>query len=104
MATAGFDGDVKVWETATGKLIGNLSSRASGLTSIAFSPEGSRVLAGNVEGEVILWDVGTQRQVAVFSTANAAVGALAFLEDGSLAAVTQAGIFTFSAPQASSLK
>ncbi len=104
MATAGFDGDLKVWETATGKLIGNFSSRASGLTSIAFSPEGSRVLAGNIEGEVILWDVGTQRQVAVFSTANAAVGALAFFEDGSLAAVTQAGIFTFSAPQTSSLK
>jgi WD40 repeat protein len=70
LVTASWDGRVRTWDTATGKLLGEfrhvLGEFRHGhdrLSTAAFSPDGQRIVTGSEYGSVRLWDV-TGRQLA----------------------------------------
>ncbi|MFN3652012.1 MAG: WD40 repeat domain-containing protein [Armatimonadota bacterium] len=58
---------VKVFDAATGALVGSFSHVPS-VQSVAFSPDSRYVAAGNLMGEVRVWDVPAGKQVASWTT------------------------------------
>jgi WD40 repeat protein len=50
------DGNVRVWDSATGGIALNLKGSDAEITSVAFSRDGSLVAAGNAEGQLLVWD------------------------------------------------
>ena len=64
IVAGGADGTVKVWD-AKGRLLRSIDTRdqALGVTSMAVSPDGSRVLTGNSESSVDIWQLSTGRRV-----------------------------------------
>ena len=56
------DGDVRVWEADSGKLLRTLGGHTEGAVAVAFSSDGSRLLTTSGNGMVMVWDVRTGRQ------------------------------------------
>lgn len=60
LATACFDGDVRVWNVATGVLEFTLSGQKVRLFGIASDPDGKLLIATGSNGSVQVWDVATR--------------------------------------------
>jgi WD40 repeat protein/tRNA A-37 threonylcarbamoyl transferase component Bud32 len=56
----------RVWEAATGKLLGMVKGHAGRITSAAFSPDGRRLVTASVDKTARVWDVATLRELAAF--------------------------------------
>src|SRR5262249_17938083 len=59
----GREGEIKIWDVATGLPVRSLSGHIGGAFSVAFSPDGLRLASGGIEDAVVkLWDVPTGRE------------------------------------------
>ncbi len=65
VATGSNDTAVRLWSTATGKLLHNLEGHTKGISSLAFSPDSSIILTGSWDATACLWDTHTGNQLAV---------------------------------------
>jgi WD40 repeat protein len=54
---------VVIWDTATGKIVGNPIAHAGGVYSLSFSPDGQSFLSSDAE-QVRLWDAASGRELA----------------------------------------
>jgi WD40 repeat protein len=73
-------GHVELWDIATGQLVGESSQR---VVTVAFSPDGSRILAGGGGGVAWLWDAATMKRLGEFRQQRGVVSSVAFTSDGS---------------------
>ena len=58
LATAGWDGVVKLWHVPTGQEMATLEATEGNVWSVAFSPDGMSLAAGTQHGDagqVVLW-------------------------------------------------
>src|SRR5262249_59941240 len=66
-ATFGSDGTARLWERATGKLIGEPLRHDDGVFAVAFSPDRKTLVTGgmvnNGIGEARRWDVATGKPI-----------------------------------------
>ena len=62
LASASFDGTVKVWDAATGREALTLGGHSGGVLSVAFSPDGMRLASAGSDGTVKLWDAANRRE------------------------------------------
>ena len=96
------DGISKVWDADTGKellSLGDISSAArflksnglrreetlehpNGVTSVVFSPDGSRIATGNVNRLATVWDASTGRELQTLRGHSDRVNSVAFSTDG----------------------
>ena len=62
IASAGDDGTVRIWKSATGDLIRTLQAHQGQVTSVAFHPKDNRLASAGVDKQVLIWDavVGTK--------------------------------------------
>jgi RNA polymerase sigma factor (sigma-70 family) len=60
LATAGQDGNVRLWEVATGSEVGVLTKERTNLCCAVFSPDGKTLAVGGEE-TIRLWDVAARR-------------------------------------------
>lgn len=76
---------VQLWDTGTGRPIGDaLVGHTDFVTSVAFTPDGSRVVSGDNAGAVHVWDAGTGRPLgAPVGVPDNAVFSVAISDDGS---------------------
>lgn len=91
LASASYDGKVRLWDVATGNLLHRLGGHDPYPTSLAVSPDGKVVAAGGSPNTIILWDRATGRElrrIKAFAYPNLMVPAIAFAPDGQTLAAT----------------
>ncbi len=88
VATGGQDGNLRLWDTATGQEIGApMSSDLKPVDAAAFSPDGTTVAAASTDGTVQFWDVATGQEAgATMAASSTAVKALMFSPGGKVLA------------------
>jgi DNA-binding beta-propeller fold protein YncE len=70
-------------EAATGAQIRTFTGHSKGISSVAFSPDGSRVLSGSGDNTVRLWDAATGALIHAFEGHSNGVNSVAYSPDGS---------------------
>ena len=81
VASASYDGTVKVWDTTTGKESLTLKGHTEPVRSVAFSPDGKRLASAS--GETIkLWDATTGKESLTLTGHTIGVHCVAFSPDG----------------------
>lgn len=77
-------GDIRVWSAPTGTLLRRFGGRHEGVTSLAFTLDGRRLVsgAGYVEKVAILWDTESGTVVRWFEGHRNGVNAVAVSPDG----------------------
>jgi len=85
-ATSNFDPDdtattVHLWDAATGRPLGDPIALPNHARALAFSPDGTRLAAGDYSGGVTLWEISGSRFLGRLPQ-NDIVMALAFSPDG----------------------
>ena len=78
LASASYDGTVRLWDAATGAHRQTLEGHA-----VAFSPDGTTLASASYDGTVRLWDTATGAHKKTLYT-NQSIGSLSFSEDGRL--------------------
>jgi WD40 repeat protein len=62
VASSSYDGTIKIWDAATGKVEHTLRGQGPNVTGLRFSPDGTR-LASCGNGKVWVWDTAAGRQL-----------------------------------------
>jgi WD40 repeat protein len=87
LATASFDGTVKIWDLAAGKVIRTFSIPTYAfLPKVAFSPNGKLLVCHSGPGELRLWDLTRNSETPVFQDVSRSVSCVAFSPCGNLLA------------------
>ena len=64
LVTAGQDGTVIIWSTATGEALHQLSGHQGIVNAIAFHPDGQHMVTAGIRPMLILWDINTGEELA----------------------------------------
>jgi WD40 repeat protein len=80
LTAAGYEVDAKLWDARTGDPVATLEGRASDLTDLAFSPDGSFIVSATSSGPVRMWDGHSGRALVDVTGSDADVGAIAFAD------------------------
>jgi outer membrane protein assembly factor BamB len=75
-------GQVKLWDRASGKEIGQLTGHTSKVLSAAFSPDGKTLATGSADRTVRVWDLPDGKERFVLKGHAEAVWCVAFSPDG----------------------
>jgi WD40 repeat protein len=86
VASAGVDGTVRVWESATGRELLSLGSHHEAVTAVAFDPAGTRLVSVGADHRVHLWQAISGESIAIFQRSPFEPLAVAFSPDGRLIA------------------
>ena len=88
LASADFDGDIRLWNPATGRLVRELAGRGQAVEAVSFSPDGKRLYSGGW-GEANgfrVWDATTGEPIAEYRGEGHNTFSLALSPDGELVA------------------
>jgi WD40 repeat protein len=81
LASAGADGTLKVWETATGREVLSLHGHGGGATSLAWSPDGTRLASAGWEGTMKVWQASTGKETFTLQGHTKSVRSVAWSPD-----------------------
>lgn len=76
------DNNIHLWDVATGEELRQFSGHEGPVVSLAFSPDGGRLLSGSIDNTVRLWDVAGGQEIRRFDGHNGGIFSLAFSPDG----------------------
>jgi WD40 repeat protein/formylglycine-generating enzyme required for sulfatase activity len=83
IATAGrIDKTVKVWDAETGQLLQTLTGHSTLLHSVAFSPDGSRIVSGDHDSMLKVWDAKTGQEMLTLNGHSDGIYIVSFSPDG----------------------
>src|SRR5207249_2338668 len=72
----------KVWEAASGREIVSLKGHTSLIASVAFSPDGRRIVTGSVDHTAKVWDAATGRELLTLKGHTGTVFSASFSPGG----------------------
>ena len=76
------EGEVKVWDVASGRLRFSLKEHDRTMFAVAFSPDGKTLASGGRDQAITLWDVATGRALKTCVGHEEAVRSIAFHPEG----------------------
>lgn len=82
LASAGMDSVLRLWETATGRLLHALRDHTNPVTGVAFAPDGKTLVSSGWDNTLRFWDVTTGKSLRVIKERRASMSCLAFAPDG----------------------
>lgn len=82
LATAGYDGLVRIWDVASRQPKHDLAKHKGWVRAVAFAPDGTRLASAGEDGTVVLWDAVTGADLKSIAAHEGAVTCLAFAPDG----------------------
>jgi FKBP-type peptidyl-prolyl cis-trans isomerase 2 len=80
--TGSNDGTAKVWDANSGKKLFTLIGHGGNIHSVAFSPDGQRILTGSRDGTAKLWEAGSGRDLLTLKGHGDWILSVAFSPDG----------------------
>lgn len=104
LATGGRDATIRLWDTASGRLIRVVPGLKGMVASLAFTPDGSRLLSGGRGGLARLWDTATGEEIKSFDTGVVGAGFALPLDDGRFVAETREGVAIWSVEEGRAVK
>ena len=87
LASASFDGTVRLWEVPSGKLLHVLTGHTNTVHSVSFSPDGQTLASGGWESTIRLWDPSSGTLKRTLTSPGGVVGSAIFSPDGHILAV-----------------
>jgi WD40 repeat protein len=82
LVTGSWDTTLRLWDTASGKLLRDLVGHNAPVQSAEFSPDGKALASGDAEGKVMLFNVATGQRSAALNAHSDRCFGLAFSPDG----------------------
>ena len=82
LASVSGDGEVRVWDVASGRALLAIRGHGNFVRGVAFHPDGSRIATAGMDRTVKLWDAATGEEVLTLRGHAAGVLGLAFSPDG----------------------
>lgn len=86
-AGAGSEAQIVLWDVASGRQVRTLSGHEKGVVTVAFTPDGQRLLSGSEDGTCRVWEVETGRELDAYDVEEGWVYSLAVSPDGRQAAI-----------------
>jgi WD40 repeat protein len=84
--TGGWDGQLRLWDAATGAALAKLPASAKPLSCCAFSPDNKQWLSASMEGVLTIWDGMSYKSVMSFLAHTRPVSAICYDPEGELMA------------------
>lgn len=81
--SGGADGDLRVWNIASGQAQELVYAHEAGIRSLAISPDGATVVAGSADRRISVWNAGPIKEIRRWEAHDSAVNAIAFDPEGS---------------------
>ena len=82
MIVGGGISDVVVWNASTGELLRRLTGHTARVDSVAFTPNGKRVISASWDGTMKVWDVSSGKLIKTLQGHNGSVKSVAIAEGG----------------------
>ncbi len=76
------DNEIKIWDLTKGALVMTLHGHDGWIRSVAFSPDGKRMVSGGADNTIKVWDTATGEDLATLSGHGGSVSSVAFTLDG----------------------
>src|SRR5437016_6843609 len=73
---------LRLWDVKSGRALRTFDGHSAGILSVAFSPDGRRVLSGAEDKVLRLWDAESGRALHIFEGHSAGILSVAFSPDG----------------------
>jgi WD40 repeat protein len=86
LASAGFDGAVRLWEASTGRPLATLLGRTDGVRAVALAADGQLLASGSLDGAVRVWDASSGRPLTTLQGHVGTVRGVALAADAQLLA------------------
>jgi hypothetical protein len=86
LLSGGEDATLRLWETATGRLVRTFTGHKAAVTSVAFSPDGSMAVSGSNDSTLRLWDVASGNELRATDALGWKIAGVAFSADGKFVA------------------
>jgi WD40 repeat protein/tRNA A-37 threonylcarbamoyl transferase component Bud32 len=82
LASAGWDGTVKVWDVGSGQEVLALKGHTGAVWGVAFSPDSKRLASAGGDKTVRMWDARSGREILTLKGHTGDVRSVAFSPDG----------------------
>jgi WD40 repeat protein len=86
LASASWDGTIKLWDTRSGRELRTLAGHGWGVYKAVFSPDGKQLASASRDGTVKIWDVATGANKRTLVADSLAVKSVAWSPDGKVLA------------------
>ncbi len=82
IATAGYDRQIKLWDSLSGELLRTMTGHNGAIYDLAFSPDGTLIVSGCADETVKVWSVETGKRLDTLSQPEGEVSTVGVTNDG----------------------